>query len=74
MIKIPKSAMKRPSHVAPRFLVVRFPFIARSTMRKKPMGVQEISSRISAGDDRGYNELIRIFELSVDEANDLKEY
>jgi len=42
-------------------------------MRKKPMGVQEISSRISAGDDRGYNELIRIFELSVDEANDLKE-
>ena len=82
--------MNKPTHVAPRFLVVGFgrSFIARSTMRKKPIAVQEILWGISAAGDRGYNGLgfprsataattknsgiVR--EFTVDEANDLQEY
>src|SRR5258708_37680715 len=49
--------MNKPTHVAPQFLVVGFgrSFIARSTMRKKPIAVQEILWGISAADDRDYN-------------------
>ena len=44
-------------------------------MRKKRIAVQEISSGISAADDRGYNECkLGIREFTVDDRNDLQEY
>jgi hypothetical protein len=44
-------------------------------MRKSAIAVQQISSGISAADDRGYNELqLGSRECTVDEANDLQEY
>jgi hypothetical protein len=57
MIKIPKSAMNKPTHVAARFVVVGFPFTARSTMRKKPTDVQDFSGE-SAADDRYFAEFL----------------
>jgi len=42
-------------------------------MRKKPIGVQEISSGIAAAGDRGYNGKARR-EFAVDDGNDLQEY
>ena len=49
-------AMKRPTHVVPRLLVVGFgrSFIG-VTMRKSVIAVQEISCEIAAAGDRGYN-------------------
>ena len=66
--------MNKPTHVAPRFLVVGFgrSFIG-VTMLKSAIGVQEISSGIAAAGDRGYNGKARR-EFVVDEANDLQEY
>ena len=69
--------MKRPTQVAAQFLVVGFgrSFIARRQCGRNAIAVQEISSGISAADDRGYNELqLGIREFTVDEANDLQEY
>jgi hypothetical protein len=42
-------------------------------MRKKPIGVQEISSGIAAVGDRGYKGKARR-EFAVDDGNDLQEY
>jgi len=65
--------MNKPTQVAAQFLVVGFPFIARSTMRKKPIGVQEISSGIAAAGDRGDNGKAHR-EFAVDDGNDPQEY
>ena len=57
-INIPKSATKKPTHVAPQFLVVGSACrSSAATMRKDPVAVQEISSGICAADDRGSKSL-----------------
>jgi hypothetical protein len=42
--------MNKPTHVAPRFLVVEFSLVMRPTMPKEPMGVQDFSGESAPGD------------------------